>query len=129
MNDAAPATRPLKILIVDDNGGARAMLKQFLRSEAGEFRECEDGADAVAAYEDFQPDWVLMDWEMKRLNGLAATRCILAQFPEAAVLIVTNHDERELRSAAAEAGARGFVLKHDLHTLPPLLRRSPAAFA
>lgn len=128
MNEAAPAHKP-KILIVDDNRGARAMLRQFLGGDAGEFRECEDGADALAAYENFQPDFVLMDFEMKRVNGLAATRLIRAQFPEAAVLIVTNHDEPALRAAATGAGARGFVLKHDLLSLRSLLQISPASFA
>lgn len=129
MNDAAPATKALKILIVDDNGGARAMLKEFLLGDAGEFYECEDGADALAAYEAFLPDFVLMDWEMKRVNGLAATRLIVAHFPDAAVLIVSNHDAPELRTAATEAGARGVVLKHDLLSLPPLLRTSQTSFA
>ena len=129
MNDTLVQKKALRILIVDDNREARAMLKQFLRSEAGAFRECEDGAEALAAYHEFQPDWVLMDCQMKRMNGIAATRQILAQFPEAAILIVTNHDELELRRMAEAAGARGFVLKHDLHSLPPLLQGTQSDFA
>ena len=129
MNQTALATKPLKFLIVDDNRGARGMLREFLDHDASEFAECEDGAEALAAYENFQPDWVLMDWEMKRLNGLAATRVILAQFPAAAIVMVTNHDAPELRTAANEAGARGFVLKHDLLSLPPLLRGEQPSFA
>lgn len=57
---------------------------------------------------------LLMDWEMKEVNGLAATRNLLARYPEAKVLIVTNYDERDLRQAAMEAGALAFVLKDDL---------------
>lgn len=129
MNETALTPKPLKFLIVDDNRGARAMLREFLSRDAGEFAECEDGAEALAAYQTFQPDWVLMDWEMKRLNGLAATRVILAQFPAAAIVMVTNHDAPELRTAATKAGARGFVLKHDLLSLPPLLRAPQSSFA
>lgn len=129
MNASSPARATLKVLIVDDNPEARAMLKQYLRTGVGEFRECDDGADALAAYQQFRPDWVLMDLEMKRLNGLAATRLIRAQFPEAAILIVTNHDEQELRRAAAEAGAQGFVLKHDLLSLPSPLRTNQTSVA
>ncbi|MGI9114816.1 MAG: response regulator [Chthoniobacterales bacterium] len=122
MTDALPETRTLKILIVDDNEGARGMLKQYLGGSAREFRECEDGAEALAAYEEFQPDWVLMDWQMKRVNGLVATGRILKKFPAAAIMMVTTFDEKELRQAACEAGARGFVSKDDLLSLPSLLQ-------
>ena len=81
----------MKVLIVDDNEQARWMIRHYLRECANEFRECDDGAEAVSAYTEFQPDWVLMDWEMKQVHGLAATRRIIADFPEARILIVTNY--------------------------------------
>ncbi|MGI9086120.1 MAG: response regulator transcription factor [Chthoniobacterales bacterium] len=117
MNDTLPQKRALKILIVDDNREARSMLKDYLGSNARQFRECEDGAEALAAYQEFRPDWVLMDWDMKRVNGLIATRRILHEFPDAAILMVTNHDDRELRDEAKEAGTKGYVLKDDLLAL------------
>ncbi len=116
----------MKVLIVDDNQQARQMIKHYLRELSDEFRECEDGAEAVSAYAEFTPDWVLMDWEMKRVDGLTATRRILASFPEAHILFVTQFDEPELRQAAAEAGASGFVSKDDLLTLQSLLKNVPA---
>lgn len=112
----------MKVLIVDDNEQARQMIKQYLRELSDEFRECEDGAEAVAAYAEFQPDWVLMDWEMKQVGGLVATRSIIADFPDAHILMVTNYDEKDLRQAAEEAGARGFVLKDDLLMLQSFLQ-------
>lgn len=129
MSEPSPARHELKVLLVDDNARARAMLREYLHDDAGEFCECEDGADAVAAYSNFQPDWVLMDFEMKRVDGFTATRHILAQFPQAAVLIVTNHDGQELRAEAGAAGARGFVLKDDLPALTAFLQRNQTAFA
>ena len=110
---AAPST----ILIVDDHAEMRRMTKFFLRDLPFEFEECEDGADALDCYESSQPDWVLMDWEMKRMDGLEATRRIINKYPAAKVLMVTQYDDAELRSAAVEAGARGFVLKEDLQML------------
>lgn len=112
----------MKVLIVDDNRQARQMIRHYLCEVSDEFRECADGADAVRAYTDFQPDWVLMDYEMKQINGLVATRLIIADFPEAKILIVTNYDEQDLRRAALEAGACGYVLKDDLLSLHLFLK-------
>ncbi len=116
----------MKFLIVDDNEQARGMIKHYLREFSDDFRECEDGAEAVSAYAAFMPNWVLMDWEMKQVNGLAATRQIIADFPDAKVLMVTNYDENDLRQAATEAGASGFVLKDDLLSLRSFLKKSDA---
>ena len=93
------------------------MMRQFLPAEAGEIRECEDGTNALACYEKFLPDWVLMDWQMKQMNGLEATRQIIGKFPAAKILLVTQYDDIELREAAAKAGAYGFVLKENLAEL------------
>ena len=104
----------MKILIVDDNEQARRMIKRYLCGRADEFYECSDGAEVLSAYAGFLPDWVLMNWEMKEVNGLTATRNLLARFPDAKILMVTNYDERDLRQFAMEAGAIAFVLKDDL---------------
>lgn len=63
-----------------------------------------------------------MDWEMEQVNGLEATKDIIADFPDARILIVTNYDEKDLRQAAEEAGAMGLVLKDDLIRLNSILR-------
>jgi len=124
MNFILSKKTTMKVLIVDDNEQARRMIKHYLRDLADETCECNDGAEAVSAYTAFQPDWVLMDWEMKQVNGLAATYGIIANFPDAKVLMVTNYDENDLRRAAAEAGACGFVLKDDLLSLHSLLKEA-----
>ncbi|NOT49186.1 MAG: response regulator transcription factor [Acidobacteria bacterium] len=113
----------LNILIVDDNPAVRTMTRFYLQDIANEIRECEDGADAFTAYAEFQPDWVLMDWQMKRLDGLAATREIKLGFPNAKIVMVTQHNDAELRTAADEAGVCGFISKDDLMSLRELLER------
>lgn len=112
----------MKVLIVDDNEQARWMMKHYLRGLSDDFRECEDGAEALSAYAEFHPDWVLMDWEMKQMGGLAATQNIISRFPDAKILIVTNYDEEDLRQAAKTAGASGFILKDDLLRLQSFLK-------
>ena len=107
----------MKVLIVDDSSQMRQMMRQFLPSTADKICECEDGIDALEYYEKFHPDWVLMDWEMKRMNGLKATRKIIGKYPAAKILLVTQYNDGELREAAAEAGASGFVLKENLAEL------------
>ncbi len=111
----------MKVLIVDDSSQMRSMMRQFLPASADEICECEDGIDALEFYEKFLPDWVLMDWEMKRMNGLKATRQIIGKYPNAKILLVTQYNKDELREAASEAGACGFVLKEDLAELRRLL--------
>jgi CheY-like chemotaxis protein len=122
MNFPEMKTTGSKILIVDDNAETRRMTRFFLRDLPFEFEECADGSDALACYEKTRPDWVLMDWEMKQMNGLTATRRIIKAHPEARILMFTQHDDDELRKAAVEAGARGFVLKDDLLALRSFLK-------
>ncbi len=108
-------------MIVDDNAAVRQMIRRFVDDIAVEINEIDDGAYAVAAYTMFLPDWVLMDIEMKHVNGIVATAEIKAVFPRANIVIVTNHDDDGFREKAARAGACGYVLKEDLIDLKALL--------
>ncbi|MGI8567042.1 MAG: response regulator transcription factor [Pyrinomonadaceae bacterium] len=112
----------VKVLIVDDNERMRKMVKLYLRGLADEIRECEDGEQAFDAYAEFQPDWVVMDLVMERVDGLTATRRIIATFPDAHILMVTQYDDIELRAAAGEAGVSGYVLKENLLDMQRLLQ-------
>lgn len=111
----------MKVLIVDDNSYVRQMVKNYLVGIADETFECEDGEDALGAYKEFHPDFVLMDWEMKRIDGLTATRNIISNYPDAKIVMVTHYDDIELREAANKAGVKGFVTKDDLLTLRLIL--------
>jgi DNA-binding NarL/FixJ family response regulator len=75
--------------------------------------EAENGLDAVSKAARFQPTVVLMDIRMPELDGLEATRRILAADPAARVLILTTFDLDEYIYEALRAGASGFVLKDD----------------
>ena len=102
------------LLIVDDNRAVRRLIGKVVGDLADGIRECSDGAEALAAYRQCQPDLVLMDIEMRRMDGLAATREIMAAYPEAKVVIVSRYGDQQTREAARAAGACGYVLKENL---------------
>jgi len=117
----------MKVLIVEDNQAVRRMMKSLIADLADEIRECADGAEALSAYSESQPDVVLMDIRMQQVDGLTATRIIKARHHDARIIIVTNHDQPELRDAAHDAGAAGYVLKENLMTLRQLLAECRSA--
>ena len=112
----------MTILIVEDNAGVRRLLRAVLAEVATDIWECRDGADALAAYTAHQPDVVLMDIRMERMDGLAATREILLFDSSAKVLIVTDYNDDSLRNAAQETGACGYALKLNLLDLARQVR-------
>ena len=111
----------MKLLIVDDYAAMRRMIRRVVNDLVSDIKECDDGAEALAAYDEYRPDCVLMDIEMSRTDGITATREILTAFPSAKVVIVTKHDDEQLRKAAREAGACGYVLKENLMAIRELL--------
>jgi DNA-binding NarL/FixJ family response regulator len=109
------------ILIVDDNSQMRRTLRDLLSDVASAYYECSDGHGALAAYQQYRPDWVLMDLKMAEVDGLPATAAIYAADPAARIVIVTNYDDPALREAARLAGACGFVPKENLLELRALI--------
>ena len=115
----------MKLLIVDDSVRVRALVKRLVGGLCEAIYECADGAEALAAYDAFHPDCVLMDIRMQNLDGLEATRRIVAAHADARVVIVTNCDDDRMRETARAAGACGYVLKEDLASLPGMLSAPP----
>ncbi len=110
-------------MIVEDNEPMRRMIRLIVADLAERIDECGDGAEAYACYAARRPDWVLMDIQMGGVDGIEATRRIVSDHPGAKVVIVTDYDDADLRTATAEAGACGYVLKEDLLGLRQLLIR------
>jgi len=108
-------------LIVDDSRPMREFIRMTLGDAVAIVGECEDGSDALEAYGRLQPDWVLMDVDMKRMDGIAATKQIIAAHPNAQIMIVTHHTDFKLRRAAHDAGAKRYVLKEDLIFIADIL--------
>jgi DNA-binding NarL/FixJ family response regulator len=105
------------IQIVDDSPNMRGTIRSVLGGLSADFIESSDGDEAVKHYARCKPDFVVMDIRMERMDGIAATRAIRRESPDARVVVVTQYDDDDLRSAAREAGAIGYVLKDDLSAL------------
>ena len=111
----------MTILIVEDNASLRRLLRRTIHHLASQVWECEDGADALAAYMEHTPDLVLMDVRMPRTDGIEATRQIRKFDRDARIVIVTDYDDDELRVIAREAGASGYALKQNLTELESVI--------
>jgi DNA-binding NarL/FixJ family response regulator len=106
----------MRILIVEDNPKMRLLLRMFLQDEAEVF-ECSDGDEALAAFSEYKPDWVVMDVQMERVGGITATRILKKEFPKSRVVMLSKHNDEEVQAAACEAGASGYLVKDDLTAL------------
>jgi DNA-binding NarL/FixJ family response regulator len=104
---------PVRLLIVDDDALMRAGLRGVLSGDEtiAVVGEARDGRDGVYRARRLQPDVVLMDVRMPDLDGIAATRQVLAEVPEARVVILTTFEDEDYIFGALSAGASGFLLK------------------
>ena len=104
----------IRVLLADDHRLVRTGFRVILGLEEDieVIGEAEDGAQAVAATAKLAPDVVLMDVEMPGMDGLEATRRIVAAGGGPSVLILTTFDRDDYLFAALEAGASGFLLKN-----------------
>jgi DNA-binding NarL/FixJ family response regulator len=105
----------LRIIIADDHEIARQGIRALLETHQGweVCAEAKDGREAVALAGSLSPDVLLLDIGMPNLNGLDATRQILATNPDACILILTVHDSEQVVREVLATGARGFLLKSD----------------
>ena len=103
----------IRVLIVDDQKLMRAGLRTLLELEedievAG---EAAHGAAGLSQYEAIRPDVILMDIRMPQMDGVEATSTLMAQHPQARILILTTFDDDDYVFRALEAGALGYMLK------------------
>ena len=103
----------ISIVVADDQALVRGGFRLILEAQ-DDFEiaaEAEDGREAVARVREFRPDVVLMDVRMPVLDGIAATREIVAEQLPTRVLVLTTFDQDEIVYDAMRAGASGFLLK------------------
>lgn len=100
------------VLVVDDHPTWRVALGHLLKHKGADvIGNVGDGAEAVTAAERLRPDVVLMDLDMPTMDGIEATRRILAGTSGARVLMLSGVTDRATVEAAAEAGASGYLAK------------------
>ena len=107
------ADEPIRVLIADDHESFRSGLRMLLARvpSLNVVGEAATGDAAVAAAQRLQPDVVVMDLNMPGMDGIAATRQIVATSPHIAVLVVSMYEDDEQVFGALRAGARGYALK------------------
>ncbi len=103
----------IRILIADDHGIVREGLKFVVQQEPDleVVGEAEDGREAVRLAETLEPDVIVMDIGMPRLNGIEATAQILRRAPEAKVVILSMHEDEVYLLRALTAGVNGYLVK------------------
>ncbi|HEV2953473.1 MAG TPA: response regulator transcription factor, partial [Candidatus Dormibacteraeota bacterium] len=113
MTSPAVAAQPIRLLIVDDQNLFRSGLASLLDDDArfDMVGEACDGIEALQEVARLQPDVVLMDLRMPRMDGLEATRLIRQNHRATKVLVLTSFEADSHVMKAIEAGADGFILK------------------
>ncbi len=107
-------TSPITVLLVDDHALVRRGFRRMLEDDPDieVLGEASDGNEAVEAAARLHPAVVVMDFALPSMNGAVATRLILKDDPQVAVLMLSMHSEASYVRTCLEAGARGYLLKN-----------------
>ncbi len=106
--------KKIRLLIADDHALIRSGIARLLQSytDLVVVGEAEDGIEAVDLVKKHQPDVVIIDLSMPRMNGIEATKVIRARFPQTKVLVLTMHESDEYIFQILKSGAGGYILKN-----------------
>jgi NarL family two-component system response regulator LiaR len=104
----------IRVMLVDDHNVVRSGLATFLRAyeDLELVGEAKNGLEAVSLCHHKKPDVILMDLVMPEMDGIAATRAILADCPEIKIIAMTSFEEEELVQGVLAAGAMSYLLKN-----------------
>ena len=97
------------------------MIRQFVCRANDTVLECQDGSDAVEAYPGFAPDYILMDIDMRPMDGFSAMQKIVEDHGRPRVIFITHHDTSAFRAKAAQLRAEGFVSKENLSEINSII--------
>ena len=105
---------PIRVMIVDDHAMVRAGLATFLEvsGDLDLVGQATNGQEAVELCEQYQPDVILMDLVMPKMDGVTATQIMRERWPQVQVIALTSFQEQELVQDALEAGAISYLLKN-----------------
>src|SRR5579864_1223915 len=111
-------SRSIRVLCVDDHPLIRKGIASILATEPDIqlVAEAAGGREAIRLFRELRPDVTLMDLRMSDLDGIAATRAIRAEFPDARIIALTSYDGDQDIYRALDAGVRGYLLKEADHT-------------
>jgi two-component system chemotaxis response regulator CheY len=101
-----------RVLIVDDAVVMRMMIKGILSKNGFEIAgEAQNGAEAIEKYKELRPDVVTMDMVMPGVDGIAAVKAIVAEDPQAKIIMCTSMGQEALINEAMQAGAKTYITK------------------
>jgi DNA-binding NarL/FixJ family response regulator len=114
---------PLQILIVDDKPHVRSGIRMLLqRHEDWTIcGEASDGVEAVQKAAELQPDVILLDISMPKMDGLTALPLIREKSPESQIIVLTLHESLDTARAASRVGAHAYITKSLMNELLPAL--------
>ncbi|MFZ2698587.1 MAG: response regulator transcription factor, partial [Lactococcus raffinolactis] len=112
----------MRVLIVDDDALITSALKMILEVDQIEIVGIgHDGSEAIQLYEALKPDILLMDIRMQTMTGLDAAKTILAQNPNAKILLLTTFSDDDYIIQALKYGVKGYLIKQDYSSIVPAL--------
>lgn len=112
----------MNVLIVDDDKLVCSSLKTILEAKGVNIVGTgNNGQEAIALYEEFLPDVLLMDIRMENMNGVEASEAILKQHPDAKILFLTTFSDDEYIVKALSLGVKGYILKQNFDSIIPAL--------
>ena len=101
-----------KIMVVDDAGIVRSMIKKFLTSGGHEIVcEASNGFEAIEKYKEFKPELVTMDMSMPEMGGIPAVEKIKQFDPNAKIIMISAINQKELIIKALQAGVINYIIK------------------
>jgi two-component system, NarL family, response regulator LiaR len=108
------ASQTIRVMLVDDHNVVRSGLATFLRAydDLELVGEAKNGLEALNLCHKKQPDVILMDLMMPEMDGIAATRAILAEYPDVKIIAMTSFEDEELVQGVLAAGALSYLLKN-----------------
>ncbi len=106
-------SKPIRVMLVDDHQMVRNGLKTFLlvHDDLELVGEASNGEQALTTFERVDPDVILMDMKMPRMDGVEATQALLKRDPDVRIIALTSFKDEDLIRKALEAGAMGYLLK------------------
>ncbi|RRD95028.1 DNA-binding response regulator [Clostridiales bacterium COT073_COT-073] len=117
----------MKVLLIDDDVLVLSSLQSIMEYNKIEVVAMgKDGGEALELYRQSQPDIMLTDIRMKQVDGIEAAGQVLAEFPQAKILLLTTFEDEQYISEALRIGCKGYILKQNISHLIPALQ---AAYA
>ncbi|MBR3645278.1 MAG: response regulator transcription factor [Lachnospiraceae bacterium] len=113
----------MRIIVVDDDTLVSISLKTILEAK-GDIEVvgiANDGSEAVKLYDELKPDIVLMDIQMKEMDGLTAADIIIQKDKDAKILLLTTFSDDEYVVKSLSVGAKGYILKQDFEGIVPAI--------